>query len=63
MSREITNDSKTTRSYTASNGQKIVFEPGETKELNSLPPDPENWRIEATEETKTTEETEEGGEN
>lgn len=64
MTHKITNESRRGRSYIASNGQRIHFDPGETKELSTLPPEEDGWRIEATEENqKPEEEDSEGGDN
>lgn len=70
---KITNTAGVGKSYEASNGRRVHFESGETRELDSLPPsvsedtveDPEEgapgWRIELLEESKP-EDDEKGGE-
>lgn len=62
---KITNESNVGRSYVNSHGQRIHFEPGQTKRLASRPPEDEAWRIEEIEEPnqKPGDNKESGGEN
>ncbi len=55
----ITNLHSVTRRYTNSQGQEVVFTPGETKTLKSKPPKRQaKWMIEPLEQTVKPEETE-----
>jgi len=66
MKYSIKNTSSVGKSYEAGNGKRIHFEPGEEKELGTLPPEVENvdeevagWRVESVEEAKPSEDEEE----
>jgi len=68
---DIKNTARVGKSYVGDNGERIEFEPGQVKELKSLPPEVDDvpyngagWRIESADnENSKSEDTVEGGEN
>ena len=70
MPTSITNTASVGKSYEADNGKRIHFEPGEEKEVESLPPSVDadtmeapGWKIEEENGPKPETEDENGGEN
>ena len=61
MTYKVTNHYREAQSYKAANGREVRFEPGETKEMETVPPDREYWSVEELDTNSTREDV--GGED